>query len=799
MMIAPLPPEKMRHALDSSRIDCKSTDQLTPLKEIIGQDRAIKALEFGLNIQEEGFNIYASGMHGTGRTSAVRKYLAQVAAQKPRGNDWIYVNNFKNPYEPNAIKLPPGTGKTFRDELASFIEEARQLIPKVFESEDYATRRDAAIRNLEQQKGELISRLNAVAQEKSFLIQTSPQGLVIIPTRNGEPIPPEEFQAMPEDVQNDYQKRREELSTEMRNTFRQLRELDQKAQEGVERLNRDVALNALGHRVAALKDKYSKIDEIQEYLDSVQNDIIDNLNQFLPEAQPPQAQAQMQHPLVQELIFRKYQVNVIVDNSGDDGAPVIFEQNPTYLNLIGKVEKEVEYGVVSTDFTMIRPGSIHKANGGYLVIMVEDLFRNPYSWDGLKTALKTGEVVTDEPGERMGFITAKGIKPEPIPLSLKVILVGTPEIYRILYMGDPDFAELFKVKADFDVTMDRNDENVNRYSNFICTLCNHYNLRHLEAPAVAKIIEYSSRLAEDQQKLSTRFSDIADTIREANFYAGKNDAWYIGEAEIQKAIDEKIYRSNLVQEKIREYINRGIILIDSEGDRVGQVNGLSVIGLGDIEFGRPSRVTASIGVGKGGIIDIEREAAMGGPLHTKGVLILSGYLANKYAQDKPLSLAARLVFEQSYSGVDGDSASSTELYALLSALSRIPIKQSIAVTGSVNQNGVVQAIGGVNEKIEGFFEICKTLGLNGDQGVMIPASNVQNLMLKEEIIEAAESGKFRIYPVKTIDEGIEVLTGVKAGEKGPDGSFEEGSINYRVDNRLREMAERFREYREGSP
>ncbi|HOP67042.1 MAG TPA: ATP-binding protein [Methanoregulaceae archaeon] len=789
----------MRHALDSSRIDCKSTDQLTPLKEIIGQDRAIKALEFGLNIQEEGFNIYASGMHGTGRTSAVRKYLAQVAAQKPRGNDWIYVNNFKNPYEPNAIKLPPGTGKTFRDELASFIEEARQLIPKVFESEDYATRRDAAIRNLEQQKGELISRLNAVAQEKSFLIQTSPQGLVIIPTRNGEPIPPEEFQAMPEDVQNDYQKRREELSTEMRNTFRQLRELDQKAQEGVERLNRDVALNALGHRVAALKDKYSKIDEIQEYLDSVQNDIIDNLNQFLPEAQPPQAQAQMQHPLVQELLFRKYQVNVIVDNSGDDGAPVIFEQNPTYLNLIGKVEKEVEYGVVSTDFTMIRPGSIHKANGGYLVIMVEDLFRNPYSWDGLKTALKTGEVVTDEPGERMGFITAKGIKPEPIPLSLKVILVGTPEIYRILYMGDPDFAELFKVKADFDVTMDRNDENVKRYSNFICTLCNHYNLRHLEAPAVAKIIEYSSRLAEDQQKLSTRFSDIADTIREANFYAGKNDAWYIGEAEIQKAIDEKIYRSNLVQEKIREYINRGIILIDSEGDRVGQVNGLSVIGLGDIEFGRPSRVTASIGVGKGGIIDIEREAAMGGPLHTKGVLILSGYLANKYAQDKPLSLAARLVFEQSYSGVDGDSASSTELYALLSALSRIPIKQSIAVTGSVNQNGVVQAIGGVNEKIEGFFEICKTLGLNGDQGVMIPASNVQNLMLKEEIIEAAESGKFRIYPVKTIDEGIEVLTGVKAGEKGPDGSFEEGSINYRVDNRLREMAERFREYREGSP
>lgn len=797
-MIDPLPIEKMRNTCQPSKVDCSTTDQLTPVYEIIGQDRAIRALEFGLNIQDEGFNIYAAGLHGTGRKSAVRKYLDQMAATKPRGNDWIYVNNFANPYEPNAIRLPAGTGRSFRDDLATFIEEARRLIPKVFESEDYATKRDSAIRHIEQQKGEIISRINVIAREKGFLIQSSPQGLIIIPTRNGEPIPPEQFQTLPEDVQNEYQKKREELSAEMRNTFRLLRELDQKAQEEIESLNRNVALNAIGHRVAALKDKYSKIDEIQEYLDAVEKDIIDNLPQFMPEAQPPEVQAQFEHPVFRELVFRKYMVNVIVDNSGKDGAPVVFEQNPTYQNLLGKIEKEMQYGVVTTDFSMIRPGSIHRANGGFLVIMVEDLFRNPYSWDGLKTALKTGEVITEEPGERLGFITAKGIKPEPIPLSLKVILIGTPDIYQILYTQDPDFSELFKVKADFDTTMDRNDDNVMKYATFICTLCDQFNLRHLDASAVAKIIEYGSRLAEDQTKMSTQFSRLADIIKEANYYAGLEDEWYAGTKHIQKAIDERIYRSNLVQEKVREYIRRGIFLIDTEGENIGQVNGLSVIGLGDIQFGRPSRVTASISVGKEGITDIEREAEMGGPIHTKGVLILTGYLANKYAQEKPMSLSAKLVFEQSYSGVDGDSASSTELYAILSALSGLPIKQSIAVTGSVNQKGEIQAIGGVNEKLEGFFDTCKATGLTGDQGAMIPASNVQNLMLKEEIIEAARDGKFHIYPVRTIDEGIEVLTGVKAGERKPDGTFEEDTVNYLVDKRLREMAEVYKEYSESS-
>jgi lon-related putative ATP-dependent protease len=794
MMVTPLPVEGMRNTFDSALVECESTAELQPLDEIIGQDRALKALDFGLNIKEAGFNIYASGVHGTGRKAAVEKFLNELARTKPRGNDWIYVNNFKNPYEPNAIQLPPGMGREFRDDMAAFIAEAKRVIPKIFESEDYVNRRDAALQSLETEKAKLFAQIDASAKEKGFVIQPGPQGLLTIPLKDGTPLEQETFLALPEEEQRVYQKKREELTVEMRNTFRQLRDLDQRGTETIEQLNREVALSAMGRRVASLKDKYVKVDEILTFIDAVQTEMVENLPQFMGEVQQPQVPPQFQNPLIKELMFRKYEVNVIVDNSGNSGAPVVFEQNPTYQNLFGKLEKEFSYGVVTTDFSMIRPGSIHKANGGFLVLPVEDLFRNPFSWDGLKTALKTGKVAIEEPGERMGFITTKSIKPESIPLDLKVVLIGTPMINQILYTQDPDFSELFKVKADFDATMNRNEENVRKYSAFVCTLCKKYQLKHLDRTAVAKVVEYGSRLADDQKKLTTRFSLLADVIREASYYATQEGAEMIAEKHILKAIDERTYRSSLIQEKIQEYIKRGVFLIDTEGENVGQVNGLSVISLGDIEFGRPSRVTASIGVGRGGIMDIEREASMGGPSHTKGVLILSGYLANKFAQDKPLSLSARLVFEQSYEGVDGDSASSTELYAILSALSGLPLKQYIAVTGSVNQKGEVQAIGGVNQKLEGFFEVCKAKGLTGNQGAMIPASNVQNLMLKEEIVEAAKAGTFRIYPVKTIDEGIEVLTGIKAGERQPDGTFKEGTVNYLVDKRLREMAETFREY-----
>ena len=793
-MVEVLPFSRYRNAYDGSRKDCPATDTLQPLEEIIGQERALRALKFGLEIPEAGFNIYVAGIAGTGRKTAVMDFLERLAKTKPKAGDWVYVNSFTNQYEPTAIRLPPGKGAEFRDEMADVISEVKKNLPKAFESEDYATRREAAVRSIDEEKAKLFAQIQASAQEQGFVIQMSPAGLVTIPVVDGKPLPEEEFVALPDEAKADIQRRMEKLNSDLRNAFRQVRDLDSKGTEAVDSLNREVSLYAIGHLISDLKEKYKALPEILKYVDAVQNDIIENLDQFLGTPQQPQGVPPQLQAFFKELPFKNYDVNAIVDNSKVDGAPVVFEQNPTYQNLFGKLEKEVQFGIVSTDFTMIRPGSVHKANGGYMIIPVEDLLRNPFSWDGIKTALKTGEVAIEEPGERMGFITTRGLKPQAIPLATKLVLIGTPQINQLLYSLDPDFKDLFKVKAEFDVVMDRNDENSMKYAAFICTLCRKYNLKHLDGSAVAKVIEYGSRLAEDQKKLSTLFASVSDIIREASFYATRENAEYTTAEHVMKAIDEKTYRSNLVQQKIQEFFERDIFLIDTEGAKVGQVNGLSVMGLGDFAFGIPSRVTASIGVGRDGVVDIEREAAMSGPTHTKGVLILGGYLAGKFAQDKPFSLSARLVFEQSYGGVDGDSASSTELYAILSALSGLPIRQTLAVTGSVNQKGEVQAIGGVNEKLEGFYEVCKAKGLTGEQGAMIPASNVQNLMLKEEMVEAGKAGKFTIYPVKTIDEGIEVLTGVPAGERREDGTFEEGTVNYLVDRRLREMAEKLREF-----
>ncbi|HDN79541.1 MAG TPA: Lon protease family protein, partial [Chloroflexi bacterium] len=501
-------------------------------------------------------------------------------------------------------------------------------------------------------------------------------------------------------------------------------------------------------------------------------------------------------PEARERLWRKYDVNVLVDNSHLTGAPVVIELNPTYVNLMGRIEKEAMFGTLITDFTLIKAGALHRANGGYLVIQVEDLLRNPYSWQGLKLALANGKIIIEEIGERLGFITTKTLQPEPIPLDVKVVLIGSPVLYHYLYNLDEEFKELFKVKADFDTRMDRNEENIKAYCAFICGICQKENLLPFENSGMAKIVEYGSRLAGDQDKLSTRFADIADIIREAHFWASREGATSVKAEHVQKALAEKVYRSNLVQERVREMIEKGTILIDTEGEVVGQVNGLSVVSLGDFTFGKPTRITATIGVGKEGIVDIERETKLGGPIHTKGVLILTGYLIQKYAQDKPLTLAARLVFEQSYEGVEGDSASAAEVFALLSALSGLPIKQGIAVTGSLDQKGRIQAIGGVNEKIEGFFEICKAKGLNGEQGVIIPRSNLRHLMLKEEVVEAVKEGKFHIYAIETVDEGIEILTGVKAGKRLEDGAFEKDSVNYLVDKRLRELSKEYREAEE---
>ncbi len=792
-MVNQLPVEKLRNVCDTNFLHCESTKDLVPLAEIIGQERAVRALKFGLGIKNHGFNVFVAGNPGTGRKTAVKNFVEAEAKTQPVPPDWCYVNNFGNQYEPKAIKLPAGKGKEFREDMKNFIENVKTALPKAFESEDYGARREATIKGLENQRKQLIDELSIKAQREGFVIQTTPIGILLIPVLDGKPLSEEEMLALPQKTKDKISEKREALETEFRNTMRQLIDMERKIHEALKKLNKEVALYALGNQVESLKEKYQATSEVTTYLKEVENDILDNLQQFIRRGEPEQ-QFPFPMPWMKEEPYKKYEVNLVIDNSNITGAPVVVETNPTYHNLLGRTEKEAQFGALTTDFSMIRAGAIHRANGGYLIVPVEDLLRNPLSYDGLKRDIRDSKMSIEEPEERYGFLSVKTLKPQPIPLTAKVILIGTPYLYQLMFSLDPDFQELFKIKAEFDSTMPRTDEMVKQYGAFVCGLCDRECLKHLDGSGLAKLVEFSSRIIEDQYKLSTQFSAIADIVRESNYYATQENVEFITGAQVKKAIEEKIYRSKLIQEKIQEMITRGFFLIDTVDQKVGQVNGLSVMGLGDFAFGMPSRVTASIGLGREGVMDIEREAKMGGPIHTKGVLILSGYINDKYAKDKPLSLSARLVFEQNYEGVEGDSASSTELYSILSSLSGLPIKQNLAVTGSVNQKGEVQAIGGVNEKIEGFFEVCKAEGLTGEQGVMIPDSNVQNLMLKEEVVDAVKAGKFNVYSVKTIDEGIEVLTGAKAGQRRADGTYEEGTVNYLVDKQLREMAEKLKDY-----
>jgi lon-related putative ATP-dependent protease len=787
--------EDLQYECDPKLLNFKTTEEISPLKAIIGQERAVKALQFGLEMKGVGFNIYVAGRPGTGRETATRDFLEDHAKNREIPPDLCYVNNFQNQYEPRTIQLPAGKGKVFKKDIEHFIDEVKRVLPEAFKSEDYAEKRQEKLRSVEEERKKLYEDLNRKAEAEGFTLQITPTGLLMIPVVDGKPLDEKDFLALPKEKKDEIQKRKEKLGDDLRAAVRQLRGLEGKANEALKTLNRSIALYVIDHLNDVLEEKYKEFLDVIKYLKEIQEDILENITQFLKLADESDG-GDIQSRWGEEMPLRKYAVNVVVDNSSLEGAPVIIEHNPTYPNLIGRVEKEAKLGVLTTDFTMIRAGSLHRANGGYLVLTVEELLKNLFSWEALKNALKNGEISIEEPSERLGYITTKGLRPEPVPLNIKVIIIGTPLLYHLLFNADVEFKELFKVKAEFDTTMERTDQNTKLYAAFVCMLCRKEGLKHHDAPAVMKIIEHGSRLAADKKKLSTRFADIGDIIREANHYAGKEGSELISSAHIEKAIEEKVYRSSLVKEKIQEMIDHDTILIDTGGEKVGQVNGLSMTGFGDFVFGRPSRVTASIGIGKGGIVDIEREAKLGGPIHTKGVLILSGYLVEKFAQDKPMSLSARLVFEQSYGGIEGDSASSTELYALLSALSGEPIKQYIAVTGSVNQKGEIQSIGGVNEKVEGFFEVCKLKDLTGSQGVVLPKSNIKNLILKKEVIESIEQGQFHLYPVSTIDEGIEVLTGVRAGERLPDGSFEPGTINDKVNRRLREIAERLKQFPE---
>ncbi len=751
----------------------------------MGQKRALQALSFGLEISDHGFNIYVSGGHGTGRTTAVTTYLNEIASKEPVPSDVLYVSNFSDPYQPRALMLSAGKGKALVVDLDNFVEAARNSITKMLESEEFVTSREDRRSQYERVRNDILTKMQEKAQKAGFALRGTQTGLVIVPVVEGEEVKRSQVAKMSAEERESIENRREVLETELRKLFRALQTLERELVAALKKMEEDAVRFTLNPIIDDFLDEYTNYPEVSEFIHDIAKDITENLSIFMGRQEgnvtlPPQQQSRRISP---EEFSKRYKANLIVDNSEQEGAPVMIITNPTYSNLFGRIEKEPRFGTLFTDYSMIRPGALHKVNGGYLVVPVRELLTSPLSYPALKRALQNNHVVIEEPAEQVGFLSMKTLRPESIPLKIKVVIIGDPFIYQQLYILDPDFRELFKVKADFDTSMDRTEKNIRLYCQFIRSLTQKEELRELAAEAIAEVVDYSSRLAENQAKLSVHFGVIADIIREANHYAKEDRKRLIERKHIIKALEARLYRSNLLEEKIRELIEKEVILITTKGEVVGQINGLSVLSLGDFAFGRPSRVTASVAPGRGRVIDIEREAGLGGSIHHKGVHILSGYLSEKFGRDKPLSLSARLVFEQSYSGVEGDSASSTELYALLSALSGVPIQQRFAVTGSVNQHGEIQAIGGVNEKIEGYFAVCKVTGLTGDQGVLIPKANIQNLMLKEEIVKAVEAGKFHIFAVDTIDEGIELLTGRPASE-----------INKLADKRLQEMANVMREF-----
>ncbi len=794
MSVGELSPNKLRLECSPDTVGCETSKELGPAQGIIGQERALKALKFGMEMKGKGFNVYAAGPSNTGRRPATRQYIEGLAKTKPTPADWVYVNNFKDAYQPKTLRLPAGKARVFQKDLKDLVDQAKREIPSALQSDEFVARTNSITKKAVADRNKILNELSDLAKRYSYAVRMTQLGITIIPVVDEKPLSQEEFDSLPAQTKKKFDENRETVRNALDKAGKAVNELDAKTLEELRKLREDSVHYAIGGLISSLTSRYQDVPEVAQYLNDLRDDILENTELFFQNATEREpSKDSPPRPLdraLPELPFRRYQANVIVDNSELKGAPVIAEDNPTVTNLLGRIENEARFGALTTDFTLIEGGSLHKANGGYLILGASELLKSQLSYDGLKRALQSGSIAIEETGQRLGVASTKSLTPQPIPLDLKIVLVGDHVTYQVLYTLDPEFSTLFKVKAQFDDSIERNDQNMKTYGSFVHSLCEREGLNHLEAAALAKVIEYGSRLAEDQKKLSTRFPQIADLVREASFYSIQDGAKHVGDLHIKKALEEKFYRSNLLDEKVKEAIQRGIILIDTSGAKVGQVNGLSVISLGDVDFGQPSRITASLGLGRRGIVNIEREARMSGQTHTKGVLIITGYLESKYAHDKPLTLSCRLTFEQSYGGVDGDSASSTELYAILSALSELPLRQNFAVTGSVNQKGEVQAIGGVNEKIEGFYKTCKVKGLEGDEGVLIPQSNVQHLMLSEEIVDAVRRGRFHVYPVETIDEGIEILTGVKAGEMKSDGTYEPGTVHYRADKRLNEMAQR---------
>lgn len=791
-----VPVELLRYSVDKNLLPFETTAELDPLKETIGQGRAVAALNFGVRIRKPGYNIFVTGVAGSGRLSTVQKILENLKDGVPTPDDLCYVHNFQNPEAPILLKFRAGEGAAFKRDMQEFVEGLKKEIPQIFESQEYINAKKEIMEAYEQKGKSFFKGLDQKVKEEGFALVDIQMGQIkrpeVVPLVDGNPMHIDQLEALvekgrfPRDEFEQIKEKQARLRDQIDQIFMELRDLQKEVRDKLEQMDKMLFMKTAKEMAAPMYKKY-RDEKVLKYLEDVIQDMSEHLEIFSPQYQ---AQLQQMAAMMGEVNpFHPYQVNLIVDNSDLKGPPVIVENYPNYKNLFGSIERVLDrHGVWRTDFTKIKAGSLIKANGGYLILNLLDAIIEPGVWPGLKRALKSQkvEIQTYDP---FYLFTAGWLKPDPIEIDTKVIVLSDDFLYLLLTHYDEDMRKIFKVRADFDTVMDKNQETILQFARFVRSVTEEESLRPFNREAVALLVEEAIRMAGRQEKLSIRFPMLADIIREADFYAGKEGKEVVEANHVKEALEARIYQNNLLEEHIQEAIDRGTLLIDVEGEVVGQVNGLAVYTLGGYTFGKPTRITASTSMGRAGIINIEREADLSGNTHNKGVLILAGYLRKKYAQDKPLTMSASIAFEQSYSGVDGDSASSTELYAILSSLANVPIRQYIAVTGSVNQKGEIQAIGGVNEKIEGFFKCCQRKGLTGRQGVMIPKANVKDLMLRQEVVDAVREGKFHIYAISTVDEGIEILTGVPAGERKEDGSYPEGTINYLVDKRLKEFLE----------
>lgn len=754
---------------------------------VYGQDRGIKALEFGVNVDLKGYNLYLEGPTGVGKTMYTKKFLQTRALKEKIPNDWCYIYNFDDPNEPIAVSLPAGQGKIFQETMDSFIRNIRRDIKKTFNNDEFEKEKKVIKQEFETKKEAILAKLNDKTLKQGFQVKSAQNGIYMMPVYEGKTVEEEEYEKLPLEVKSEFESKSQVVQEMIFDTLSELKLIENKADKKIDEWQSNVALLTVNIHINNVKSNYKRNKKINTFLDNVKKDILKNINTFMmPESAndskqpvPPQMKAMQNNEP-----WLNYRVNLFVDNSHLEGAPVIMDSNYTFQNIFGKLEYENQYGIMKTDFTMIKPGLLQKANGGYIIFQAKDLISNPQCYENLKKVLQVKEVSIENNLEQRSSMMLVSLKPEPIPLDLKVIMIGNPEIYHTLLSLDDDFRKLFKIKVEFEEDAPKTDENIAKLVKFVRSYCEQEELLDIDKEAMARIVEYASKLSGDKEKLSTQFSEIGQIVAEASTWAKLDKSKIVTKKYVQKAFDERIERIKKYDTKYLQMIKEGALLINTDGYKVGQINGLTVITIGDYSFGKPSKITANTYLGKQGIVNIEREVQMSGSSHSKGVMILTGYLGEMFAQDKALSLNASICFEQLYGGVDGDSASSTEAYAILSSLSEMPINQSIAVTGSVNQKGEIQPIGGVNEKIEGFFQICKMRGLNGEHGVIIPIQNVRNLHLNDEVIDAVKKGEFHIYAISTIDEGIEILTGVPAGKKDKYGKFPAGTINYLANEKL---------------